>query len=187
MNIKKSKKTKQRPIFYLFFKSNAIYVDHQIITTTTTNIRDIRRGLTQAYIWLTQSMLYTEGNSAIYFGYIRGDDYWHYIGELKRIIDAVNEILEGNISVRLPLELWTKEEILNELLEIGSYDLVWYCERVGMDNSDTEKPCGTCIPCMTHAKAILGEIMSGNKKIIPYIPKTLYITRKRLMNNAYSY
>lgn len=103
-------------------------------------------GLGQPPMWLSFLPTVISTDSSVMFGYIKGDDIWHFINPFKRVFYGLCEIMQSNSKCYFPLEFVDKKGVVRYLKK---YDLLQYCNwcenrQLG---SKLEEPCGTCPSC----------------------------------------
>lgn len=103
----------------------------------------------QPALWLTEAIKILRPSEDLYFGYIRGDDFWHRQHEFVSAYDKLRNLSSRSGSLVFPLEWTTKHAVLSQLDRAGLLDLIWYCE-----DPQKGKPCGDCQPCQTHESCI---------------------------------
>ena len=107
-------------------------------------------GVHQANIWLGNIMPYLgDDNNKIVFGYIQGDDFFHYRHHVTNIIQQLSYISGSSAKVEYPLEWESKEDVLRYLYRNNLIDMVWWCEF-----PEGNKPCGNCSSCHRHDQAL---------------------------------
>lgn len=106
-------------------------------------------GCPQPVLWITNAMQYLGDEEDLYLGYIRGDDYWTYNTTINWAFDYLQKVLGKRGSIKAPLELMRKSDVIRELKRRRLYSKVWYCE-----NPKNGRKCGKCEPCITHATAL---------------------------------
>lgn len=101
-------------------------------------------GLAQPCVWLSVLPGVLCGQAQLVcFGYIRGDDIWHYKESFKKIFDGMKELLHTDAELCFPLEWKDKQDILQYLDDHNLLDLCNCCEY-----ADTyENGCGSCKDC----------------------------------------
>ena len=113
------------------------------------------RGLGQPGVWLSQLGNIASSNINVCFGYVRGDDIWHYIKSFRKVWEGFNEIREAkNSSLCFPIEFVDKLDILRYIKQEGLDKICNYCERDDDDYLGEAEPCGTCHSCTVHNIAI---------------------------------
>lgn len=104
-------------------------------------------GLPQPVLWILNASLYLDQHENLYAGYIRGDDFWHYSGWVHHAFDSIQRLTNRTGKLLTPLEWFDKSDVLT-VLPPGLLKLTRSCE------GDSDRPCGKCKPCKTHATAI---------------------------------
>lgn len=111
-------------------------------------------GLPQAMFWFSVVPVYLPQNSVVYYGYHRGDDFWHYSQKAKELIKLSEEIGERKIQLQFPLEYMEKGDIIQEYQSRGiPQNCFWSCEDPGVIMG-TIIPCEKCEPCITYQTAL---------------------------------
>ena len=91
-------------------------------------------------------------NETLEFGYVKGDDFWHWREFFCRIIDNAFDILYNTekvkITVSYPLEWVTKTKITRTLIEHKLDKFIWICDTITDGNKDDPPPCGKCDSCI---------------------------------------
>lgn len=67
--------------------------------------------LGQPLIWVTAAAHFAE-TADVAFGWVRGDDVWHYRTPLLQVVDAMAPFLKVKPVINLPFEWCTKDELL---------------------------------------------------------------------------
>lgn len=102
-------------------------------------------GIGQPLVWLAAISSAVVGmNNKVCFGYIRGDDIWHYKEYFKNVFYNMRKFVNSDAELSFPLEFITKEDIIAYLKQHDLFDLCNCCEHA--DNYDG-KGCGTCKDC----------------------------------------
>lgn len=133
-NREKLKKIFQKQGLNIDYVETVVDVENGMIGNTATG------GLAQPMVWLSMLSL-INNSSTICFGYIRGDDIWHYIENFKGVFNNMAKLNESAAKLCLPLEWTTKEQVLEYL---DTYNLLKYCNWCECDT-----PCGTCKDCIS--------------------------------------
>jgi 7-cyano-7-deazaguanine synthase in queuosine biosynthesis len=105
-------------------------------------------------LWFLLTLPFLKKNDNIYFGYIRGDDFWHYKQDFLDLIEAYKKLNNLDFNVIFPLEWMEKCAVIRELKpKYRRY--CWTCD------SPTEegRPCGKCHPCVVLYNAQHGKKM----------------------------
>jgi 7-cyano-7-deazaguanine synthase in queuosine biosynthesis len=105
----------------------------------------------QPMFWLTGVFPYLRTGDEVYFGYISGDDFWHFKEEFCNAFFALCKFAGITATLNFPLEYWAKESVLRETDKLGLSKICWTCE----DPPKSKKPCGKCHSCINIAKARL--------------------------------
>ena len=105
------------------------------------------RSMGQPSIWQFNAITYLGEKENLYLGYIKPDCIWHYRTELFTIFENVCRISDRSGKLLLPLEWYSKGDVIKELIKVGLDKLVWWCEKPASENDF--KPCGKCPPCKT--------------------------------------
>jgi len=115
------------------------------------------QGLIQALIWICGVLPFLENDDELNFGYIRGDDFWHY---KEYVINSINQSLKlkgASVKILFPLEWENKLEIITRLKSENIYKYTWYCE-----NPINNKPCKECLKCK-NINLVEYQIKKGRK------------------------
>ena len=125
-------------------------------------------GLSQPVIWFSQIGHIIGQAGVICFGYIRGDDFWHYQEAAKLILRGYNMFKDVNTEetkILMPLEWKEKKDIIKYLRKNNLDTLCNYCEGNQNDELGEEEPCHKCHSCKVHDEAIreLEEIEKAEK------------------------
>jgi hypothetical protein len=102
-------------------------------------------GSNQYNIWITLAQMYLKPEENLYIGYVRCDDIWHGINDVKDTFDAMQRVSGKRGQLKLPLEWWRKAEVIRELRKARLMGSVWWCET-----PKDGKPCWNCTPCRCH-------------------------------------
>jgi len=109
-------------------------------------------GAPQTVIWMSSVIPYLQETEDLYMGFIRSDDIWHF-REYLGLAFLNLQILRGNRGgLKLPLEWWSKADVIQRLKKLGLYEMCWTCENP-VKHQGTNKPCGKCRPCRTQTDA----------------------------------
>ncbi len=112
----------------------------------------------QSIWWLCHLFPYIRQNMIVHFGYIRGDDFWHFKGRFVQAFNALCVVgSEKDEPNKAKLEFdyeWTrKKEVLVKLREAKVPGNCWWtCE-----GSTSKKACGKCNKCRELADAMREE------------------------------
>ncbi|AMM44912.1 7-cyano-7-deazaguanine synthase [Bacillus phage SP-15] len=133
------------------FKKRGLHIQNTTVVTSDKGEKYYpqQKGLAQAFLWVTQSLIYV-GSDNLYFGYIKGDDFWQSYSDFYYACEYLGRLLGHEPNLCIPFRYDKKSTILNELHEHDLYDLTWYCELP----DEINQPCGRCNPCSTHLKAL---------------------------------
>lgn len=113
--------------------------------------------LGQPVIWLPLGVNALDQKEDLYLAYVRGDDIWHYKGELVHAFNYLMAICGKDGALRYPLEWENKTDLAKELRDEHLLSMVWYCETPEPARSLTDfkhRPCGSCRSCLRHKEAI---------------------------------
>ena len=88
---------------------NSIYVANDCSIEQQVSIQ--HEGIVQPPLWAVIGVLAAQCQD-IYFGYVRGDDLWHYKHEFFEITANVAKMLHKEVHIQFPFEWATKEELL---------------------------------------------------------------------------
>lgn len=102
-------------------------------------------GTIQPCIWLLNATCNLKANEDLYMGYIRGDDVWHYMEQVRSIFNNIQYMTHKTGRLQLPLEWERKKDIKKRLNQTGLLNLVWWCE-----SPVKGKPCNKCCSCKVH-------------------------------------
>ena len=128
---------------------DAIEIDATEILSRFGNVN-----MPQQVCWLSVLPMFNPRiyNETLEFGYVKGDDFWHWRDFFCRIIDNTFDILynteKTNINVSYPLEWVTKTKITRTLIEHKLDKFIWICDTITNDNRDDPPPCGKCDSCI---------------------------------------
>ena len=114
-------------------------------------------GLSQPVMWFSQIGHLIGRAGVICFGYIRGDDFWHYQEAAKLILQGYNMFKDVNATetkVLMPLEWKSKKEIIKYLRKNDLDKLCNYCEGNTDDELGEDEPCHKCHSCKVHDEAV---------------------------------
>lgn len=120
-------------------------------------------GLGQPPIWLAALAIAARGNNRVYcYGYVQGDDFWHYVAPFKGVFEGVCQILGNkNSMIAFPLEFVDKVDIIRYIQQEKLDGVCSYCEQETDELAD-EEPCGCCHSCERHQSALREiEMMMG--------------------------
>lgn len=108
----------------------------------------------QAVLWVGIAQQFLEANQDLVTGWIRGDDVWHRIADLRAAFEHLRlASSRADSALETPLEWHTKRQVIEELEKAGLLDLCWWCENPAKVKGRSQ-PCGhACTPCQTHAVA----------------------------------
>ena len=109
----------------------------------------------QAVCWLAQAQQYLCTGEDLVTGWIRGDDVWHNIADLRASFTSLNAACgRANSALETPLEWITKATVIKRLKAADLYDLTWWCENPRRVGRRFEQCKSNCVPCRTHATAL---------------------------------
>lgn len=146
------------------FKEDGITnIDYKTVVCQVSPFSQNIGGLAQPCVWLSvlPSVLCRQAQ-LVCFGYIRGDDIWHYKEHFKKTFDGMKALLDSDAELCFPLEWKDKQDILHYLDEHNLIDLCNWCEY-----ADTyENGCGSCKDCkeVTYYKQHKGIVMNDIDK-----------------------
>jgi 7-cyano-7-deazaguanine synthase in queuosine biosynthesis len=101
----------------------------------------------QAHLWLSMLVPYLRDGDLVHFGYIRGDDFWHYRTVFVRALHAMAEMCQIKVTPVFPLEWEWKPEVVAKLLEYNiPSNTYWTCESP-VKKGRQILPCGKCHKC----------------------------------------
>jgi len=127
------------------------YVEVDVNFNIDNGISSKGYGLPQASLWLGLVLPHVEHNSIINFGYIKGDDFWHYRYYIDNIIRNMGKINHlKDIELAYPFEWKNKSQAITYLKKLGLYKHIWFCE----EPRKNKNKCGRCTPCQSHKKAL---------------------------------
>jgi 7-cyano-7-deazaguanine synthase in queuosine biosynthesis len=156
-----AREKKQRQVILKTLRKKGYRIDHQEVEIKADGFPKRKGGLGQPPLWLVFSVLYATPDEPMAFGYIRGDDIWHYRQYFKEAWDNLSIIVGHRKSELLfPLEWLDKADVIDELREAKLLSLVWYCADRG------DKPCGKCSSCVTHQLGLAKLKMKSKIKVI---------------------
>lgn len=79
----------------------------------------------------------------VQFGYIRGDDFWHWRTAFRKAFDGFASVAYSELELSFPLEWTRKKEVLERLTKAKVPDNAWWtCDR-----PKSRRACGKCIKC----------------------------------------
>lgn len=112
-------------------------------------------GANQSAMWASYVTPLLPASCIMYFGYIRGDDFWHYRSDFEAAILSIHKLRHGkesDIKIEYPLEWWVKSDVLNAISTTYKmrWESLWWCEHA----HPKDEPCGKCTPCLNMTKAI---------------------------------
>lgn len=108
-------------------------------------------GSPQATLWAGLIAPLLPAECTLYFGYVRGDDFWHHKHPFEKALFYLHQVHygdDGKLIIKYPLEWHTKVDVFEELEDVHKIklDSLWWCE----ENKRDTNPCGKCLPCLTH-------------------------------------
>ena len=164
----------------------------EITTTTTAEIGHYPCGCPQIALWLCPALLHVPDDTELVFGYIRKDDYWHYILQVCEIVEHASKIMGKKIKLSFPKEWSSKEDIIRDLIHHSIYECTWSCEDPIMRDG-VFVPCGKCTPCIAHdaafkivdvqSKAVVTADVKSTLDV-PYSPEP-DLTEKKIVTTSY--
>ena len=150
---KKEKEAREKIKEYLKSKGRHV-IYHEIDIKVSEEVHKISfdrsHGLHQASIWLGNLLPFCGSESRLAFGYVQGDDFWHYSQSVAKVLEGLKEITGALVTIEYPLEWETKADILKYLYREGLEKMVWWCET---PKEDGDK-CGECSSCKRHDTAM---------------------------------
>jgi 7-cyano-7-deazaguanine synthase in queuosine biosynthesis len=142
--------------FLAFAKEKGLHVqDTEIEMRSSGAWMGDAAGHVQPALWLGVAGAYAEKNQTLHFGYIRGDDIWHYRHNFTTALHhtAILKGVHETALVEFDLEWESKADVLKyargEGFPEGSW---WTCENPRRE-ADVVVACRTCHPCSTLAWA----------------------------------
>ena len=114
-------------------------------------------GLAQPVIWFSQIGHLIGRAGIICFGYIKGDDFWHYQEAAKLILQGYNmfkNVIAEETKILMPLEWKEKKDIIKYLRKNNLDMLCNYCEGNQEDELGEDEPCHKCHSCKVHDEAV---------------------------------
>lgn len=119
------------------------------------------KGLAQPILWMCNLMPLLKDEDEVYFGYINGDDFYHFQQYAIDLFNAACALQDNkNIKLMLPLRFTTKKVVLRKLL-INYPSLFDCCISCESESYVGDKVCGNCVPC-SHLKEGLFAMMSDD-------------------------
>lgn len=176
--MKRHKEDQAKEKFLTYCKQEGLNIDHRVISLNVDLDVYPYNSLIQAYTWVSTISPYLMDKTNLYLGYIKSDDVWHQFAELQELFTVSQKFLKREINVLTPLRYREKEEIIKYLVEIGIYEMTWYCELP----TDEGKRCGQCKPCDTHAMAIMKMAYNGDEWAIAKLPPHIKYVKKHAPN-----
>lgn len=123
-----------------------------IVETNNSHIAGFDK-LAQPAMWLYAALgAYSEETSAIWIGYVNGDDVCQFVDKLKTAWDNLSHISrQHQVPLEFPLLQYRKEYLMKNMPK-ELIDLTWSCEmpvRKSVRGKDKIVKCGQCVPCIT--------------------------------------
>lgn len=116
----------------------------------------------QPGLWLCHLMPYLWPGDDVLFGYVRGDDYWHFRHLFVQAFDALAAAhqMTGRLRMEWPFEWLDKPDVIRGAQNYRLPRRCWWtCDSPRMPKEPWKKPraCGRCNKCREyrHAKADL--------------------------------
>lgn len=152
---------KQREKLKKEFKDRGYNIQYITIKVETDAIR-IRHsecgGLTQPVAWALMILPYLCDGDILNFGYIKGDDFWHFESHFRTMLDSAFKVLGIQAFVEYPLKFTSKATILKELHARNLLDFIWSCQLPrAMDF-----PCKNCHSCKKIEAAFIYLVLEGH-------------------------
>lgn len=118
-------------------------------------------------LWLALAVPHLRVDEDLYFGYVRGDDFWHYRTHYGYAYDHLTYATGLTGKLQYPLEWTDKEEVLRELRKRRLLKACWSCEL-----PDRGRACKRCTPCLTRQAALWKMRLRDAGKIKPRYPES---------------
>ena len=135
-------------------------IDYKTVVCQVSPFSQNIGGLAQPCVWLSVLPSVLIGQAQLVcFGYIRGDDIWHYKEPFKKIFDGMKALLGSDAELCFPLEWKDKQDILHYLDEHNLLDLCNWCEHA----DQLKGGCGECKDCRAVAYYKEHKELSENK------------------------
>jgi 7-cyano-7-deazaguanine synthase in queuosine biosynthesis len=139
-----------------------IVIKHETISISTCySVGDAynNKGLAQPILWMCNLIPLLKDEDEVYFGYIHGDDFYHF---QQHAIDLFNAgcALQDNkdIKLMLPLRFTPKNEVLR-ILSKNYPSLFDYCISCESESYSGNKVCGNCTPCRHLKEGLLAMML----------------------------
>lgn len=97
----------------------------------------------QPPIWIPQAVLYLKAKEELQCGWIRGDDTFHHMAEVRWTFNYLMQLSGKSGTLSFPLEWTPKFMVLSELRKAKLVSLPWTCEE-----PRNWRACGKCKPCL---------------------------------------
>lgn len=108
--------------------------------------------LMQPPIWLSQALVYLRPGETLVLGWIRTDDVWRHMDNIKKVFDSILGIMgKRDCTLHIPLEPYYKHDVLQEMKKLKLASACWWCEQPTNAGKQCKKDCQ---PCRTHAQAV---------------------------------
>ena len=112
--------------------------------------------LAQPIMWLAAGILHLRDGEDLCLGYIRGDDVWRFWSHMTHIFDYGLDVMGKKGTLKVPLHLSTKSEILDGVRRWRLASAVWTCEE-----PKGRRVCGKCKPCVSKKLAQYAAKLKG--------------------------
>jgi len=159
-----------RKSFIAFVKESlGIRIDNEVIELKH-DMQPFSNGLSQAPLFMSLCAYMAQDGDLILFGFHRGDDFWHYVGEFNRVLDSVNKSMKKTVKYTFPLEWEAKADIVRQVREEGIERYCWTCEGA----TTLMVPCNNCVPCrnlaIANSEIEIRKKFNSRSNIIEYKP-----------------
>lgn len=118
--------------------------------------------LPQQMMWTILALQLSPDGSDVFFGYIRHDDFFSIVNEIKNLWYYANLAQNKNIKFHTPYESLFKHNILSQCMEYGIFDHTWTCENPIKHDDGRIETCKTCHPCESRRDALFYLACNGN-------------------------
>jgi len=113
--------------------------------------------LPQQFLWTMVGLQLVPKNSDIFFGYIKGDDFWMMMDKTEQILKISNDWLHLNTKFHYPYQCQPKSAIYERLHRVNMLQYIWTCEQP----DEFGEPCEICAPCRHRRDALFELAMLG--------------------------
>ncbi len=125
---------------------------HETVRVKTSG--NIHNDVGQSGIWLSHLMPYLQGGDTALFGYIRGDDFWHWRHLFVAAFGALaaSHFVGSSLLVNFPLEWHRKRDVVEGARLYRLPRRCWWtCEKPVGD--ERNRRCGRCSKCRESKRA----------------------------------